>query len=97
MPTTQIQTPTDDEIRNRSYLLWESEGCQHGKDQEYWLRAKTELEAEIAEKIREASLATMHGETTDFVMPVLPISTPPAKSISDKLAQDDDGLKQAAG
>lgn len=97
MPNTQIQAPTDDEIRTRSYLLWEREGYQHGKDQEYWLRAKTELEAEIAAKVREASLATMHGETTDFVMPVLPISTPPAKTVSDKLDENDDDLKHAAG
>lgn len=96
MPNTQIQTPTDDEIRTRSYMLWEREGHQHGKDKEYWLRAKAELEAEFAAKIQEASLATMQGETTAFVMPVLPISTPPSKSVSNKLDEDDDHLKQAA-
>ncbi|GAA0554646.1 hypothetical protein FHS83_001769 [Rhizomicrobium palustre] len=92
MPTTPIVT--DDEIRTRSYLLWESEGCQHGKDAEYWLRAKEELEREAAAKVQEASMASMGGESTDFVLPVLPISTPPAKSVSDKLAHDDADLKK---
>lgn len=30
-------------IRERAYLLWESEGCEHGRDMEYWSRAEVEL------------------------------------------------------
>ncbi len=86
-------TPSEDEIRTRSYLLWEREGCQDGKSEEYWLRAKTELEAEMEAKWHAAS---MEGEATGFVLPVLPISTPPARSISSKLPADAE-LKKAAG
>ena len=69
--------PSEDEIRTRSYLLWEREGRQDGKSEEYWLRAKAELEAELEAKWHAAS---MEGESTTFVLPVLPISTPPARS-----------------
>jgi hypothetical protein len=75
-------TPSGEEIRTRSYLIWEREGRQDGKSEEYWLRAKTELEAELDANWQAAS---MEGETTTFVLPVLPISTPPSRSISSKL------------
>lgn len=88
---------TDDEIRTRSYLLWEREGCQNGKSEEYWLRAKIELESESKLKVQQASMATVDGETTEFVLPVLPISTPPAKSVSEKLPHEEVDLKKAFG
>ncbi len=85
--------PSEEEIRTRSYLLWEREGCQDGKSHEYWLRAKAELEAEFESNWQAAS---MEGESTSFVLPVLPISTPPARSVSSKLT-DNNELKKAAG
>ena len=94
MPKEPETPPSEEEIRNRSYLIWEREGCQDGKSQEYWLRAKTELEAELEANWQAAS---MEGETTDFVLPVLPISTPPSKSVSVRLHEDDDELKAAVG
>ncbi len=97
MPNDSRPTPSEEEIRTRSYLLWEREGKLHGKDREYWLRAKAELEAELEAAWHAASMAaSMEGETTDFVLPVLPISTPPAKSVSNKLSQDNP-LKKAVG
>jgi hypothetical protein len=97
MPNDQRPTPSEEQIRNRSYLLWEREGRQDGKSEEYWLRAKTELEAELEAKWHAASIeASMEGETTSFVLPVLPISTPPSRSVADKLEQDPD-LKKASG
>lgn len=36
------------EIRTRSYSIWEEEGRPEGRDLELWLRAKAELEAELA-------------------------------------------------
>jgi len=95
MPETRTTIPTNEEIQTRSYLLWEREGCQHGKSEEYWLRAKTELEAEAKQKVEAASMASVGGESTAFVLPVLPISTPPAKSVAEKLAHDDADLKKA--
>ena len=94
MPNEPKATPSEEEIRSRSYLIWEREGCQDGKSQEYWLRAKSELEAELEVKWHAAS---MEGRTTAFVLPVLPISTPPSKSISLKLHEDDDELRKAVG
>jgi len=42
---TVISTPTglEDEIRTRAYLLYEQEGRQNGRDDEYWLRAESEI------------------------------------------------------
>ena len=91
MPNDPKPTPSEEEIRTRSYLLWEREGRQDGKSQEYWQRAKIELEAELEANWHAAS---MEGETTTFVLPVLPISTPPSRSVSSKLAPDDK-LKKA--
>ena len=33
----------EDEIRQRAYELYEQEGRQEGRDQEYWLRAEAEI------------------------------------------------------
>lgn len=30
-------------IRERAYHLWEAEGCEHGRDMEYWCRAEAEI------------------------------------------------------
>ena len=92
MSNDQKPTPSEEEIRTRSYLIWEREGCQDGKSQEYWLRAKTELEAELEANWHAAS---MEGETTAFVLPVLPIATPPVKSVSVKLHENDAELRAA--
>ena len=44
MPATY--SIAEDEIRLRSYLIWEREGRAPGKEVEHWLRAKAELEWE---------------------------------------------------
>ncbi|MBU6297295.1 MAG: DUF2934 domain-containing protein [Alphaproteobacteria bacterium] len=75
-------TPSDEEIRVRSYLIWEREGCPEGKSAEHWLRAKAELEAEFEAKWRAAS---MDGASTTFVLPLLPISSRPSRTVSIKL------------
>jgi hypothetical protein len=67
----------EDAIRQRSYLIWEREGCPEGKADEHWRRAKAELEAEFHELIsagwRRVSL------------PRLPISQPPQRVISARI------------
>jgi hypothetical protein len=35
---------TDEQIRTRAYYIWEAEGRPQGRDWEYWLKAKEELE-----------------------------------------------------
>ncbi len=97
MPNDQQPTPSLEQIRERAYLMWEREGKQDGKSEEYWLRAKAELEAEMEAKWHAASMeASMEGETTSFVLPVLPISTPPSRSVAEKLDQQTE-LKKAVG
>ena len=97
MPTNQRPAPSEEQIRDRAYLMWEREGKQDGKSEEYWQRAKAELEAELDAKWHAASIEdSMQGETTGFVLPVLPISTPPSRSVADKLEQNPE-LKKAAG
>lgn len=42
---TMISAPMslEDEIRIRAYLLYEQEGRQEGRDEEYWRRAESEI------------------------------------------------------
>jgi len=40
----------EDEIRMRSYLIWEHEGRPEGRHVEHWLQAAEELEAEATPK-----------------------------------------------
>jgi len=42
---TVISAPKslEDEIRIRAYLLYEQEGRQDGHDEEYWVRAESEI------------------------------------------------------
>ncbi len=37
---------TEEDIRTRSYLLWEAAGRPDGQDLEFWLTARADLEAE---------------------------------------------------
>jgi hypothetical protein len=87
MPHENQTNPSEDEIRVRSYLIWEREGCPEGKAEEHWLQAKAELDAEFEANWRAASL---EGETTGFVLPHLPISAPPSRSVSTKIAAEDE-------
>ena len=58
-------------IRARSYELWEREGRQEGKAEEYWLRAEGEIEAECR--------AAIEGEKADVVLPLPRISRRPIR------------------
>jgi hypothetical protein len=86
--------PSEEEIRIRSYLIWEREGRPEGKAEEHWLRAKAELDAEFEAKWHAASL---EGETTTFVMPLLPISTPPSRTVANKIAPETQPPQRAVG
>lgn len=79
--TTERFEPAEEDIRLRSYQIWEREGRPAGCAQEHWDRAKAELEAEM----QQASLA---GITTDIVLPRLNVSTPPVRTIADKPDSD---------
>ncbi len=40
---------TEDRVRERAYDLWERDGRQHGRSDEYWRQARSEVEAEDSE------------------------------------------------
>jgi hypothetical protein len=68
----------EDTIRLRSYLIWEREGCPHGKEFDHWRRAKEELQAEFhAGPFARRPMA--------FVMPRIPISARPNQIVSTRL------------
>jgi hypothetical protein len=69
---------SEEAIRLRSYLLWQSEGCPDGDALNFWLRAKVELEA-------EQSAGRPLRTPSAFVMPRLPISPRPSKRIATRL------------
>ncbi|MGB8364463.1 MAG: DUF2934 domain-containing protein [Rhizomicrobium sp.] len=86
----------EDLIRQRSYLIWQREGCPHGNALEHWFRAKAELEAELH------ATATFNGQMRigsplrkplTFVMPRVPISSPPCRSVAAKIVPE----RHAAG
>jgi len=41
--TEQKKIVPQAEIAKAAWRLWEKEGCQHGRDQEHWLKAEREL------------------------------------------------------
>jgi hypothetical protein len=43
-----MATDRDEELRNRAYRIWESEGRPEGMEAEHWARAERELAAEAA-------------------------------------------------
>lgn len=73
-----ITNHSEDEIRMRSYLIWDREGRPEGKSEEHWRRAKAELEAEFQAKCA----GSIDGKSKVFVVPLLQISSPPTRSQS---------------
>lgn len=71
-----------DAIRLRSYFIWQREGCPRGREMEHWLRAVAELAAEYGSPIGEPC------ENSYIVMPRLPISRRPERTISRRVEVD---------
>lgn len=63
-----MNTPHENDIRDRAYALWEQDGSPEGRDLEYWQRAEREL-------TEEAGLDTSE-ETADVSQPVPPAGLP---------------------
>lgn len=59
-------------ISARSLALWEREGREPGREDEYWERARAEVEQEL--------MQALAGEQTNFVPPHLSISSRPVRS-----------------
>ncbi len=72
----------EEQIRLRSYALWEAEGRQEGRCEEYWLRALAELHEELE---RSWLVALEERENMELVMPRLPISKAPYRHEAGRL------------
>jgi hypothetical protein len=44
----QTTDPEEDAIRRLAYEIWEREGRQSGRDEEYWQRARDQLRSRAA-------------------------------------------------
>jgi hypothetical protein len=42
---TELPRTTEEDIRLRSYLIWQQEGCPLGDELKHWQRAKAQMEA----------------------------------------------------
>jgi Protein of unknown function (DUF2934) len=63
----------EDAIRKRSYRIWQMKGCPEGQDEQNWLEAKAQLEAEM----RAGGLRLRDGEVDPVVPPRPRISQRP--------------------
>jgi hypothetical protein len=55
-----------------SYAIWEREGRQEGRAEEYWERARRQIESDLM-------AAAIEGKTSKFVLPQLRISQRPVR------------------
>jgi hypothetical protein len=81
----------EEHVRARAYAIWEADGRQHGRSDEYWLRALEELQFEME---RAWLMALEARENSEFVMPRLPISARPSRHEAGRLNAD--ALREAA-
>ena len=80
-----------EQIKARSYTLWNNEGRLEGHAEEYWFRAIAELEAEL----EHAWLIALDAEEhTELVMPLPPISEAPHRHEAGRI--DPDSVYKAA-
>lgn len=74
-----------EQIKARSYALWDNEGRLDGHAEEYWFRAIDELEDEL----EHAWLMVLEEkENAELVMPLPPISEPPHRYEAGKIDPD---------
>jgi hypothetical protein len=83
---------SEEAIRQRSYQIWQREGCPAGKADEHWFRARAELEAEQPK--REYRTAAYHmilyrfDEKLRSVLPRPRISAPPQKFVASRISRE---------
>ncbi|MCX5515529.1 DUF2934 domain-containing protein [Kaistia algarum] len=47
--------PNDEQIRVRAYEIWVAEGRPHGRDNDHWWLARSQLEIELTPRAKKAS------------------------------------------
>lgn len=83
----------EEAVRQRSYEIWQREGCPSGRSLEHWLRAEAELLAEQQRKQKTRTFpyhATLYRfeELQRAVSPKPRISAPPQVTIANRLVRD---------
>jgi hypothetical protein len=76
---------TEEAIRERSYYIWQREGCPDGRSVEHWTRAKSELEAEAVTMSAPPDEGRRIVEARKVVAPRPSISRPPSRSMSSRV------------
>jgi hypothetical protein len=76
---------TEQQIRHRSYCIWEADGRQPGRCEEYWARAKAELKLEFEQS---CDIALAEVENLALVMPRPPISKQPFRHEAARIDPD---------
>jgi hypothetical protein len=77
----------NEQIRHRAYLLWESNGADHGNDWDFWLQAEAEVLAEQAAPAPgSAEIAPTQAEAPVSAAPVAekPRKATPRKAAASK-------------
>jgi Protein of unknown function (DUF2934) len=57
-----MRSPTEEQIRERAYQLWEAAGKPEDREQEFWYQAEGELKTETGEA-SQASIPDEKSET----------------------------------
>lgn len=80
----------EQDVRVRSYFLWQRAGCPQGNDMAFWLRAEAELVAEA----RSGEAVQFRLERLVSARPV--ISSPPRKLTATRIAPREPPAPNAA-
>ena len=68
----------EQDVRIRSYLLWEAEGRPLGRDMEFWFRAEAQVAA-------ESRAPASWKRPRLFVVPSAVVSSPPRKLVANRI------------
>jgi len=79
-------TPKQEEIAERAYHLYLKEGCQHGRDLEYWFRAEKELGSHFFTPPVATQSAKPVSKVADKKPAVAPAKKKPAAAPAKKTA-----------
>lgn len=69
---------TEHHIRERAYALWEKEGSPHGRDAEFWERARLMTEADAVPPRARPPQSAEDAEIDQAMKDTFPASDPPA-------------------
>lgn len=84
---------SEEAVRQRSYEIWQREGCPAGRAFAHWLQAKAELEREAASRCQDRTfdyhtVLYRFEEWQRAVQPKPRISTRPQVRLSQRLSPD---------